>query len=88
MRGVRFRWDVVVGGEERGGVVVAGEIEIHAYTCGDEELIRDCVFVRREIGGPDHAAAAEGGVPAFGGEVVEDAGAVGELRDELLSIPY
>ncbi len=72
---------------EGGGVVVAGEVEVHADAGGDEELVCDGVFVGGEVGGPDHAAGAEGGVPAAGGEVVEEAGAVRVLGDELAGVP-
>ena len=76
----------VVG--ERGWIIVTGEVEVHVYACGDEELVRDGVFVGCEVGVPDHATVAERGVPAFGGEIVENAGSMRKLRDELLGVPH
>ncbi len=75
------------GGEEWRVVVVAGEVEIHAYTRGDEEFVRDGILVRAQMSVPDHAAVAEGGVPAVGGEVVEEAGTVGGCGFQLSAVP-
>ena len=75
------------GGEEWRVALVAWEVEVHAHARGDEELVRDGVFVGGAVGAPEHAAIAEGGVPALGGEVVEDAGAVCELGYKLTGIP-
>ena len=73
---------------EGGRVVVAGEVEVHVHARGDEELVRDGVLVGCEVRVPDHATATKRGVPAFGGEIVKDAGSVRKLRDELLCVPY
>lgn len=81
------RWSYRILDAKGGGVSVAREIEIHADTGSDVQLVRDGVLVGREMGIPCHASAAERGIPTLGCKIIEQASTMGELWDELVSVP-
>ncbi len=62
-------------------------MQVHADGGGDEELVGNGVLVGHQARVPEHAAAAEGGIPALGGQLPEDPRAVSKGGHPAAPIP-